>query len=127
MPKSREVHLVARPEGLPRVEDFEIVQTDVADAGDGEVLVQNLFMSVDPAMRPRLTAGYELEQPMAAAAIGRVVQSNSGELAAGDLVSNGSGFREYFVSGPHGLRRLAPVVKSYSRTSNCVPNRSCQR
>src|SRR5439155_9788128 len=110
MPKSREVHLVARPEGLPRVEDFEIVQTDVADAGDGEVLVQNLFMSVDPAMRPRLTAGYELGQPMAAAAIGRVVQSNSGELAAGDLVSNGSGFREYFVSGPHGLRRLAPVA-----------------
>ena len=110
MPKSREVHLVARPEGLPRVEDFEIVQTDVADAGDGEVLVQNLFMSVDPAMRPRLTAGYELGQPMAAAAIGRVVQSNSGELAAGDLVSNGSGFREYFVSGPHGLRRLEPVA-----------------
>ncbi|HUZ44887.1 MAG TPA: NADP-dependent oxidoreductase [Acidimicrobiales bacterium] len=109
MPKSRSVHLVARPEGLPSEDHFAVVETDVPDAGEGEVLVQNLYMSVDPAMRPRLTAGYELGEAMAAGAIGRVVQSRTPELAVGDIVSNGLGFREFFVSPPQGLRRLEPV------------------
>jgi len=109
MPTSRSVHLVARPEGLPTEEDFAVVETDVADATEGEVLVQNLYMSVDPAMRPRLSAGYELGETMAAGAIGRVVQSRTPDLAVGDVVSNGLGFREFFVSPPQGLRRLEPV------------------
>jgi NADPH-dependent curcumin reductase CurA len=109
MPKSRSVHLVRRPEGLPVENDFALVEEDVPDATEGEVLVENLFMSVDPAMRPRLTAGYELNQPMAAGAIGRVVQSKTADLAVGDVVSNGLGFREYFVSPAAGLRRLEPV------------------
>ena len=109
MTTSREVHLISRPEGLPRVGDFEIVQVDVPDPGPGEVLVENLYMSVDPAMRPRLTEGYELGQPMAGSAIGRVIASNASGLAEGDVVLNGSGFREQFVSGEKGLRRLEPV------------------
>ncbi|HET6874233.1 MAG TPA: NADP-dependent oxidoreductase [Acidimicrobiales bacterium] len=109
MPDSREVHLVARPEGLPRPEDFAIVSRQVGEPGEDEVLVQNLFMSVDPAMRPRLTAGYELNQPMSASAIGRVVRSRSSDLAEGDLVLNGSGFRELFVSSAKGMRRLDEV------------------
>ena len=75
MPMSREVHLVARPDGLPTEQEFELVETDVPDAAEGEVLVENLYMSVDPAMRPRLTVGYELNEPMAGGAIGRIVQS----------------------------------------------------
>lgn len=109
MTKSREVHLVRRPEGLPTEDDFSVVETEVPDPGEGQVLVQNLFMSVDPAMRPRLTAGYDLNEPMAAAAIGRVVSSRSSELSEGDVVSNGLGFREYFVSETGGLRWLEPV------------------
>ena len=50
---SREIHLVKRPEGLPTLDDFAMVTTEVADPADGEVLVRNLYMSVDPAMRPR--------------------------------------------------------------------------
>jgi NADPH-dependent curcumin reductase CurA len=106
--KSREVHLVARPEGLPKESDFTVVETEVADPGEGEVLVQNLYMSVDPAMRPRLTAGYELNEPMMGGALGRVVASKSSAFAEGDLVSNRFGFREYFVSGEKGLTKLNP-------------------
>ncbi|MGH8997214.1 MAG: NADP-dependent oxidoreductase [Acidimicrobiales bacterium] len=109
MPTSREVHLVARPEGLPTAEDFAIVETEVGDPGDGEVLVENLYMSVDPAMRPRLTVGYELDQAMGGSAIGRVVASRAPELEVGDVVSNRYGFKEYFVSGPRGLRKLDEV------------------
>ncbi|HZU15979.1 MAG TPA: NADP-dependent oxidoreductase [Candidatus Dormibacteraeota bacterium] len=109
MPKSREIHLVARPDGLPTPEGFQVVHVDVRDPGPGEVLVQNLYMSVDPAMRPRLTAGYELDQVMTGAAIGRVIASNASGLAEGDLVLSSYGFREIFVSPEAGLRRLDPV------------------
>ena len=107
MPKSREIHLVARPNGMPKPEDFAMVETSVADAGDGEVLVQNLYMSVDPAMRPRLTAGQDLNVPMMGGALGRVVQSKNSDFAVGDLVTNRNGFREFFVSAGKDLNRLA--------------------
>jgi NADPH-dependent curcumin reductase CurA len=106
MPKSREVHLVARPDGLPTEKDFELVETDVPDAADGEVLVENLYMSVDPAMRPRLTVGYELNEPLEGGAVGRVVQSRAPGFDVGDLVTSRLGFREYFVSGPGGISKL---------------------
>ena len=107
MPNSREIHLVARPNGMPKPEDFAMVETQVADAGDGEVLVQNLYMSVDPAMRPRLTAGQDLNVAMMGGALGRVVQSKNPDFAVGDIVTNRSGFREYFISGGKDLTKLS--------------------
>lgn len=108
MPKSREIHLVQRPDGAPRPEDFAVVEREVADAADGQVLVENLYMSVDPAMRPRLTAGQALNEAMMGGALGRVVQSKHADFAVGDLVSNRMGFREYFTSDGKGLTRLDP-------------------
>jgi len=52
--RSREVHLTERPQGLPTSAQFRVVETEVADPGEGQVLVENIYMSVDPAMRPRL-------------------------------------------------------------------------
>jgi NADPH-dependent curcumin reductase CurA len=108
MPKSREIHLVQRPTGAPTPDDFALIERDVADAGEGEVLVENLLMSVDPAMRPRLTAGQALNEAMMGGALGRVVQSKHADLAVGDLVSNRLGFREFFTSDGKGLTKLAP-------------------
>ncbi len=107
MPKSREIHLVARPNGMPAQGDFALIETQVADAADGEVLVENLYMSVDPAMRPRLTAGQDLNVAMMGGALGRVVQSKNPEFAVGDLVSNRLGFREFFTTDGKGLTKLA--------------------
>jgi NADPH-dependent curcumin reductase CurA len=107
MPKSREIHLVQRPTGAPTPDDFALVEREVADAHDGEVLVENLLMSVDPAMRPRLTAGQALNEAMLGGALGRVVQSKHADLAVGDLVSNRLGFREFFTSDGKGLTKLS--------------------
>ncbi|WP_374658460.1 NADP-dependent oxidoreductase [Phenylobacterium sp.] len=107
MPTSREIHLVSRPAGMPTPDNFAMVETQVGDASDGEVLVQNLYMSVDPAMRPRLTAGQELGEAMMGGALGRVVQSKNPDFAVGDLVTSRNGFREFFVSNGQGLARLA--------------------
>lgn len=108
MPKSREIHLVERPKGMPTVDQFALVETDIGDAGDGQVLVQNLYMSVDPAMRPRLTAGQNLNEAMMGGALGRVVQSKADGFAEGDLVQSRNGFREYFVADAKGLTKLNP-------------------
>ena len=108
MPKSREIHLVQRPTGAPKPDDFSMVEREVADAADGQVLVENLYMSVDPAMRPRLTAGQALDEAMMGGALGRVVQSKHEGFRVGDLVSNRLGFREYFTSDGKDLTKLSP-------------------
>src|SRR4051794_9458221 len=107
MPVSHEVHLIERPKGMPAADNFLVIATNVPDAADGQVLVQNLLMSVDPAMRPRLTAGQDLDVAMMGGALGRVVQSKHADFAVGDLVSNRLGFREFFTSDGKGLTKLA--------------------
>ena len=104
--KSREIHLVRRPEGLPTLEEFALVETEVAEPAAGQVLVQNLYMSVDPAMRPRLSVGQELNEAMGGGALGRIVQSRNPDFREGDLVTNRFGFREYFLSESRGLSKL---------------------
>ncbi|HEY5107228.1 MAG TPA: NADP-dependent oxidoreductase [Caulobacteraceae bacterium] len=109
MPReSREIHLVRRPGGLPREDDFALVVTEVADPKDGEVVVENLYMSVDPAMRPRMTAGQALGEAMGGGAIGRVIASRNAAFDEGDLVNNRFGFREFFLTDGKGLSKLAP-------------------
>jgi NADPH-dependent curcumin reductase CurA len=106
--KYREVHLVRRPDGLPQEQDFQLVDAELPDLVDGQVLIKQLYMSVDPAMRPRLTNGYELGKVMSGGALGRVVASRNKDFAEGDLVQNALGFREYAVSEGRGLRKLVP-------------------
>jgi len=108
MTAARQIHLVRRPSGMPVAEDFAVVGIDVPDAGDGEVQVENLLMSVDPYMRPRLTADQPLDAPMLGGGIGRVVQSRSDRFSEGDLVRHGAGMQERFVSDGKGLQRLSP-------------------
>jgi NADPH-dependent curcumin reductase CurA len=107
MPVSREIHLVARPTGLPREDQFTVVEVAVGDAADGEVLVQNLYMSVDPVMRFQLNGMAPLNETLRGAAIGRIVQSKSPAFAVGDIVSHYLGFREYFRSDGEGLTRVS--------------------
>lgn len=106
--ESREIHLLKRPEGMPKEDEFALVTTTLADPNEGEVLVKNLYMSVDPAMRPRLTVGQALNEPMNGGALGRVVKSRNPAFAEGDLVKNPFGFREYFLSSGKGLTKLTP-------------------
>jgi NADPH-dependent curcumin reductase CurA len=108
MTEARQIHLIRRPKGLPTLEDFAIVETAVPDAGEGEVQVEALILSVDPYMRPRLDADQPLEAPMLGGGIGRVVQSRHPVLKEGDLVRHGMGFRERFVSDAKGLLKLEP-------------------
>jgi NADPH-dependent curcumin reductase CurA len=113
MPASKEIHLKSRPKGLPTAENFEFVEVDIAEPGENEVLVQNIYMSVDPYMRGRMREDFSLGQVLAGGAVGKVVASNHAGFSVGDCVTNFSGWREYFISTGQDLTKvdvsLAPL------------------
>jgi NADPH-dependent curcumin reductase CurA len=104
--QSKEVHLLERPQGVPSLAQFAIVETEVAEPAEGEVLVENIYMSVDPAMRPRLAGQTPLNEAMPGGAIGRVLASRLPGFAPGDYVQSMLGFRQRFVAGAKGLSKL---------------------
>lgn len=63
--RGKEVHLLERPQGVPTPAQFGIAETDVREPAAGELLVENIYMSVDPAMRPRLAGATPLNEAMA--------------------------------------------------------------
>ncbi|MFD8379170.1 NADP-dependent oxidoreductase [Streptomyces sp. NPDC059679] len=117
---SREWHLVARPEGWPKPEDFALRETPVTEPGPGQVLVRNLYMSVDPYMRGRMndvksyTPPFKLDHPMDGGAVGEVIASNAEGIAVGDHVLHFAGWREYAqVEAKHAVK-VDPVAAPLS-------------
>lgn len=108
MPMTDEIHLVRRPDGMPTREDFALVQAPLAEPTEGQVLVEALWMSVDPYMRPRLDADQPLNAPLLGGGIGRVIKSLNPKFPEGALVRHGAGFRKRFVSDGKGLALLTP-------------------
>lgn len=112
--KGREVRLKTRPVGLPDEDNFELVEAPVPEPRNGEVLVRNIFMSVDPYMRARMSdyknyvPSFELGKPLEGNCVGRVVQSRSSRFKPGDLVLSMFGWREYYVSDETGLTLINP-------------------
>ena len=116
-PKNREIRLKSRPEGMPRPSDFELAETPVPTPGAGQVLVRNIYMSVDPYMRGRMVdrASYvppfQIGETLSGGAVGQVVESNGNDkFQKGDYVSNFNGWREWFVSGSEGLEKIDPSL-----------------
>ena len=110
--KSREIHLSARPDGMPKPDDFKVVEVDLPDPGDGEVLVKNVSLTVDPYMRGRMVdrqsyvAGFDLSEALTGGAIGRIEASNDENFKQGEYVESHWGWREAFVGPARGLRKL---------------------
>ncbi|HEY0688156.1 MAG TPA: NADP-dependent oxidoreductase [Kribbella sp.] len=116
---SREWQLVARPHGAPRPGDFALREATSPALRDGQVLVRNLYLSVDPYMRRRMddvpsyVPPFQLDQPMEGGAVGIVMESAADSLAVGDYVQHMLGWREYAVLDAENAtpvdRALAPV------------------
>ena len=112
MVSSREIRLKSRPSGVLGPEHFESATVDVPAPNAGEVQVRNLWMSVDPYMRPRMNdvpsyvPPFEVGKPLDGAAVGEVIGSADPNFKAGDLVLNGLGWREAFTAPAKALRKL---------------------
>ncbi len=112
--RSKEIHLASRPNGLPKDENFSIQEVDLSDPSSNEVLVKNLWMSVDPYMRGRMidrksyVPPFQIDQVLEGGAIGIVEKSNSSQLNEGDYVMSNYGWREYFVTNEKNLKVINP-------------------
>ncbi|KOF54593.1 alcohol dehydrogenase [Achromobacter sp. DMS1] len=108
---NRQIVLKSRPLGIPRAEHFEIRAAPVPALQPGQFLVQNLFLSVDPAMRGWVNAAANYSEPvglgevMRAFAAGRVIASRHPEYPEGALVMGMLGWQEYAVSDGQAIRR----------------------
>ncbi|MGW6914742.1 NADP-dependent oxidoreductase [Kitasatospora sp. NPDC054939] len=100
---SREIQLAARPVGEPTADTFELVRTRVPEPAEGEIVVRNTWMSVDPYMRGRMDDApsyippFELGAALEGSAVGTVVASRSAAVPVGATVSHFLGWREYAV------------------------------
>ncbi|WP_433660048.1 NADP-dependent oxidoreductase [Nocardia sp. CA-128927] len=100
---SREIQLAARPTGAPTAEHFSLVEKPIQELTDGQILVRNTWMSVDPYMRGRMDdrpsyiAPFQLGEALEGSAVGEVIASKSADIAVGSTVSHFAGWREYAV------------------------------
>jgi len=111
---SREIRLKSRPVGIPKENNFELVEKPVPEPGENQLLVKNLYMSVDPYMRGRMidrksyVPPFQVGQTLEGGSVGEVLESNNDRFKPGDIVDNSLGWREYFVSDGAGLTRIDP-------------------
>ncbi len=106
--------LAARPVGLPKRTDWDYVEETVREPNEGEVLIQVLFISLDPAMRGWMNQSRSYVPPVAigevmrALALGKVVASRNPLFPTGKHVSGTFGVQEYFISDGKGLTEIDP-------------------
>lgn len=114
--QSREIRLKSRPVGMPTAANFELATRDVAQPSDGEVLVRNIWMSVDPYMRGRMmdresyVPPFQIGEALQGGAIGQVVASKSAGLNVGDYVQSMFGWREYEVAKAEAFQKVDPAL-----------------
>jgi NADPH-dependent curcumin reductase CurA len=115
MSVNRQVLLASRPQGAVSEADFRIVETPMPRPGEGEVLVRNQWLSLDPYMRGRMSDAKSYVPPVAIDAVmvgqtvGEVIESRAAGLAAGDMVLTQLGWQT------HGVARASDVTRIDAR------------
>lgn len=100
---TRHIALARRPHGRPEPEDFRLETVGIPDLDEGQILVANHVMSVDPYMRGRMNdvksyvPPFQLDQPLDGGAVGEVIASRSDDVPVGATVLHGLGWREHAV------------------------------
>jgi len=114
--KNRQIHLVKRPRGAVTPDCFALVEVELPALQEGQVLVQNLWLSLDPYMRGRMddvksySAVQALNAVMVGGTAGVVLESKSPKYAKGDLVAGAFGWQEFGISDGGG-QSGAPLRK----------------
>ncbi len=118
---NRQIRLASRPSGWVTEDNFTLTEEALPAAGDGQLLVRNIFMSVDPYMRGRMNdrksyvPPFQIGEVLQAGAVGQVVASNHAAYAEGDYVVGMLGWENYSISDGTELRKIeaGPLPLSY--------------
>nr|WP_174505347.1 NADP-dependent oxidoreductase [Acinetobacter sp. Marseille-Q1620] len=128
---NRQVILKSRPDGIPQLDNFQLVQQQIDPLNDGEVLLKTIYLSLDPYMRGLMsqamaetetwyTDRLELGDTIVGGTISRIVDSRHPDFQIGDLVSSFSGWQEYQVSDGTGLIKLDKNTEHLSHALSLI-------
>lgn len=118
--KNLRILLAKRPTGSPTAGDFSIVSEAIPTPGPGEILVQSLYLSLDPYMRGRMNAAKSYVPPveigavMGGGVVGRVMRSDVAAYPAGTIVEGLLGWQQFAVAKPKMLRKIDPALAPIS-------------
>jgi NADPH-dependent curcumin reductase CurA len=114
--QNKEIRFRSRPIGLPTPENFQIANSEMPQANDGEVLVRTRYISVDPYLRGRMREGRSYVPPFAigevitSGVVCEVVESRAPGFAIGDIVTGMLGWRLYNLAKAGELRKVDPKI-----------------
>lgn len=115
---NRQIRLATRPDGKPDESNFELVETTVPEPGTSELLVETIYLSVDPYMRKMMAGPWEVGEAMEAGVVGRVVESNVPEFSPGDVVEAGYprelDWADYSIAHASDVNRVDPDLAPIS-------------
>nr|WP_263314692.1 NADP-dependent oxidoreductase [Mammaliicoccus sp. Marseille-Q6498] len=118
--QNEQIVLAKRAEGIPEDETFRFEKIEVTEPSNDEVLLQSIYISVDPYMRGRMSSGksyvqpYELDKPLAGHIVAKVVKSNADELNEGDVVTGVLPWQRYITTNAKAVSKIASdEVPSY--------------
>jgi NADPH-dependent curcumin reductase len=109
---NRQIRLASRPTGFPDDSNFRMTEEELADPGEGQVLVKNHYLSLDPYMRGRMSEAKSYAEPvkvgdvMVGGTVGEVIASRHPKLAVGDRVVGNLGWQEHAISDGRGLQKV---------------------
>lgn len=110
--ENTQIRLASRPKGMVTLDNFAMAKEPVASITEGQVLVRNLYMSVDPYMRGRMNdvksyvPPFQIGKVMQAGVVGEILESKNNKFAEGDIVSGMLGWETYSISDGKGLQKL---------------------
>ena len=104
--------LKERPQGLVKNENFELIKEELRNIQDGEVLIENQYLSFDPTQRMWLTdlPGYlppvQIDEVVRSGGIGKIIDSKNDNFSVGDLVSGMVGWQTHHIPSENDLKTL---------------------
>jgi NADPH-dependent curcumin reductase CurA len=117
---NKQIRLASRPSGWVTSDNFALSETAIAEPADGEVLIRNIYMSVDPYMRGRMNdvksyvPPFQIGEVLQASVVGQVVASSYAGIAEGDHVMGMLGWENFSVCDGRLLRKLHPGIAPLS-------------
>ncbi len=114
--KSKEIHLASRPTGMPTKDNFKLAEVELPALKDGQILIKNHWMSVDPYMRGRMmdmesyVPPFQIGEPLSGGAIGEVIDSKNPNVPVGTWLNHFNGWREYAISDGMLDQKIDPTL-----------------
>ncbi|MDU8887064.1 NADP-dependent oxidoreductase [Yeosuana sp. MJ-SS3] len=114
---NKQLIFVKRPIGFPEPDIWRLEKNDIPDLKDGEFLVQNHYVSLDPAMRGWMNANRSYIEPikvgdvMRAGTIGKIVKvKNNPKFKVGDCVTGFGGVQQYCITNGSNWHKVDPSI-----------------